>query len=59
MQAQFLPEEYIQEKLLTINGDIDMLESIQEKEENEEVKRLREAEKRLKEQQANDTEVGE
>ena len=57
MQAQFLPEEYIQEKLLTVNGDIDMLESIQEKDENEEVKRLRDAEKRLKEQQANGTEV--
>lgn len=28
MQAQFFPEEYVREKLLTINGDIDMLEEV-------------------------------
>ncbi len=28
MQAQYLTEEYIREKLLTINGDIDMLEDM-------------------------------
>lgn len=29
MQAQFLPEEYILEKMLTVNGDIDLLEEMQ------------------------------
>lgn len=28
MQAQFLPEEYVREKLLTLNGDVDMLDEL-------------------------------
>lgn len=28
MQAQFLPEEYVREKLLTLNGDVDMLDEM-------------------------------
>ncbi len=30
LQAQFLPEDYIREKLLTLNGDIDQIEKITE-----------------------------
>lgn len=40
MQAQFLPEEYITEKLLTINGDIDMIDSVNEQIDAEGLKRV-------------------
>lgn len=49
MQAQFFTEEYIREKLLAINGDIDMLDEINKQIDAENVKRLKEAEERLAE----------
>lgn len=49
MQAQYLDEEYIRQKLLTVNGDIDMLEEMNKRMDAENATRLREAERRLKE----------
>ena len=49
MQAEFLDEEYVREKLLTINGDIDMLDEINDRMDEANAKRLQELEKRLEE----------
>lgn len=43
MQAQYLDEEYIREKLLTVNGDIDMLDEINARIDAEAMKRTRPA----------------
>ncbi len=51
MQAEHLPEKYIVQKLLTINGDIDMYEEILEELEDADANRLKDAERRLKEMQ--------
>ena len=40
MQAQYLDEEYIREKLLTVNGDIDMLEEINKRVQADDYKRI-------------------
>lgn len=52
MQAEHFDEEYIRQKLLTINGDIDMLEEINKRMDAEDSKRLREAEERLRQMEA-------
>lgn len=49
MQAEHFDEDYIRQKLLTINGDIDMLEDINKRMDAEDSNRLREAEARLRE----------
>lgn len=49
MQAQYFDEEYIREKLLAINGDIDMLEEINKRLDAENADRLKEAEARIAE----------
>lgn len=56
MQAQYMDEEYIRQKLLTINGDIDMLDEINERLDAENANRLKEAERRLKEMEDKDGE---
>lgn len=43
MQAQYLDEEYIREKLLTVNGDIDMLDEINARIDAEAMRRTRPA----------------
>lgn len=43
LQAQYLDEEYIREKLLTVNGDIDMLDEINARIDAEAMKRTRPA----------------
>lgn len=48
MQAEYFDAEYIRQKLLTINGDIDMLEEINERMDDADANRLKEAEARLK-----------
>ena len=40
MQAQYFDEEYIRQKLLTINGDIDMMEDIAKRIDAEDIDRL-------------------
>lgn len=40
MQAQYLDEEYIREKLLTVNGDIDMLDEIKKRIDAESIARI-------------------
>lgn len=40
MQAQYFDEEYIRKKLLTINGDIDMIEEITDRIDAEDIDRL-------------------
>jgi len=56
MQAEYLDEQYIMEKLLTINGDIDMLEQILKRRDAEDADRLKEAERRLRAQDARQAE---
>ena len=41
LQAQYLDEEYIREKLLTVNGDIDMLDEINARIDAEAMKRTK------------------
>ena len=41
MQAQYLDEEYIREKLLTVNGDIDMLDEINARIDADEYQRVK------------------
>lgn len=48
MQAQYFDDEYIRQKLLTANGDIDMLEEINKRMDAENATRLKEAEERLR-----------
>ena len=48
MQAEYLDREYVIEKLLTINGDIDMLEEMKERLDAEDSDRLKAAEARMK-----------
>lgn len=48
MQAEWFDDEYIRQKLLTINGDIDMLDEINERMDAEDANRLKAAEARLK-----------
>ena len=52
MQAQYFDDEYIQKKLLTINGDIDQYEEIVKRMDAEDANRLKEAEERLKTMEA-------
>jgi hypothetical protein len=47
MQAQYFDPEYIRQKLLAINGDIDMLDEINKRMDAEDADKLREAEARL------------
>ena len=49
MQAAYLDEEYIRQKLLTINGDIDMLDEINKRMDAENANRLKEMERKLAE----------
>lgn len=51
MQAEYMTEEYITKKLLTINGDIDMYDDMMRQKDAENADRLREMEKRLEEQE--------
>lgn len=48
MQAQYFDDEYIRQKLLTANGDIDMLDEINKRMDAENATRLKEAEERLR-----------
>lgn len=57
MQAQYFDDEYIREKLLAINGDIDMLEEINKRIEAEGADRLKQIEEQL-EQEENNPEGG-
>lgn len=47
MQAQYFDEDYIRQKLLTINGDIDMYDEISKRMDAEGADRLKEIERRL------------
>jgi hypothetical protein len=58
MQADYFDEEYIMKKLLAINGDIDMYDEIAERMDAENADRLREAEARLKELEAQGNQNG-
>lgn len=60
MQAQYFDEEYIMQKLLSVNGDIDMLEEIAKRKDAENADRLKEAEERIAslETQQDDEEEG-
>ncbi len=49
MQAEYMTEDYITKKLLTINGDIDMYEDMIQQKDAADAERLRAAEARLKE----------
>lgn len=55
MQAQFFDEEYIRQKLLTINGDIDMIDEINNRMDAEAADRLKKAEQRLEGQKNDET----
>lgn len=52
MQADYFDEDYLRQKLLAINGDIDMLDEINKRMDAENMTRLQELEKRLKEMEA-------
>jgi hypothetical protein len=60
MQAQYFDEEYIMQKLLSVNGDIDMLEEIAKRKDAENADRMKEAEARIAslETQQDDEEEG-
>ena len=47
MQAQYFDDEYTREKLLAINGDIDMLDEINKRMDAENANRMKEMEERL------------
>lgn len=49
MQADYFDEEYVRQKLLAVNGDIDMFEEISKRMDAENMTRMQELEKRLKE----------
>lgn len=53
MQAQYFDDEYIRQKLLTINGDIDMLDEISKRMDAEAMQRMKELEDRLKDAEEN------
>ena len=52
MQAEYFDDEYITKKLLSINGDIDMYDELMKRKDAEDAERLKQAEKRLKELEA-------
>lgn len=52
MQAEYFDEQYIREKLLTVNGDIDMLDELNKRIDSDDSDRLKEAERRLRELEA-------
>ena len=58
MQAQWFDDDYIRQKLLALNGDIDMLEEISKRMDAEDANRLKDLEKRLKEMEAQGEENG-
>ena len=58
MQADYFDEEYIMKKLLAINGDIDMFDEIAQRMDAENANRLKEAERRLKELEAQNNQNG-
>lgn len=59
MQAQYLDEEYIREKLLTVNGDIDMLDEINKRIDAEGFKRNPAVDQDEEETEEQDEEAGE
>lgn len=54
MQAQYFDDSYIREKLLAINGDIDMLDEINKRMDAEDAARIKEMERRLAEAENNE-----
>lgn len=53
MQADYLDDDYIRKALLTVNGDLDQYEEITKRMEVENADRMKEAERRLREQEEN------
>lgn len=56
MQAEYLDDEYITKKFLTINGDIDEYDEMMKRKDAENANRLKEAERKLKELEAQNEE---
>lgn len=59
MQAEYFDEEYITKKLLSINGDIDMYDELSERKDAEAANRLKKAEERLRQIEAEKGKQGE